>query len=79
MEVLEAESYLHEEGLNCRTIYRFTVDDNIKDDDGRTEKVVGHFEKVNGISKRLQRILLNNGVEKIRVQNYAACGKEVKP
>lgn len=79
MEVLEAVSYSHESGLDCRTLYRFAVDDNIKDSDGKTKEVKGHFEKVYGISKRLQRILLNNGVEKSKVEYYAKAGKEDKP
>lgn len=70
MEVMEAESYIRGQGLTTRTIFRFTVDDNIYDSLGNVT-VKGHFEQVNGISKRLQRILLNNGAEKKNVDRYA--------
>lgn len=70
MEVMEAESFVRGQGLTTRTIFRFTVDDNIYDKDGKAT-VKGHFEQVNGISKRLQRILLNNGAEKKVVDRYA--------
>lgn len=69
MEVLEAERYSQEEGLKTRSLFKFCVDDNIEHKDG-TVKVKGHFEKVNGISKRLQRILLNNGAPKKIVEHY---------
>lgn len=78
MEVCEAVSYTQEKGLDCRTIYRFEVEDNILDENGKVVKVKGQFKKINGISKRLQRILSSNGVEKRIINQYAASGEERK-
>ena len=75
MEVLEGEKYVRGEGLVCRTIFRYCVDDNIEKKNG-TVKVIGHFERVEGISKRLQRILLNNGAPKKIVDSYMDLAKE---
>jgi pilus assembly protein CpaF len=70
MEVLEGERYSKEDGLICRTLYRYAVEDNIENKDGSV-KVIGHFERVHGISERLQRILLTNSAPKKLVDFYA--------
>jgi pilus assembly protein CpaF len=69
MEVLEGEQYIRGQGLKCHTLFQYVVEDNIEKTDGSVE-VIGHFEQVEGISPRFQRLLLNNGAPKKLVDKY---------
>jgi pilus assembly protein CpaF len=48
---------------NINTLYKYNVDDVIYNEDGKKE-VKGSFIKINSISKRLQKRLLENGMPK---------------
>ncbi|HEX2938378.1 MAG TPA: ATPase, T2SS/T4P/T4SS family [Ruminiclostridium sp.] len=73
MEVLEGVRFVRGKGLECRTLYSFDVEDNKENSDGSI-RVIGHFRRVNGISPRLVRHLLNNGAPKKLVDKYAMEG-----
>lgn len=73
MEVLEGVSYTREGGLNCRTLYRFDVEDTKKA--GKKIVVNGKHIKVSGISENLKRTLLDNGAERKIVEKYAVDGE----
>lgn len=51
-----------------QSIYSFNIYDNVTEN-GKI-RVKGKHERVNGISKHLQRILLNNGANRSDVENY---------
>jgi pilus assembly protein CpaF len=70
MEILEGEAYTHDKGLISRTLYRFAVEDNIRQSDGSI-KVIGQFERVRGISENLKSYLLDQGAPKKLVEQYA--------
>lgn len=47
--------------VNINTLYKFDIEKNIKDENGKI-KVIGEFKKVNNISKGLQEKLKMNGI-----------------
>lgn len=59
MEILQGNG-VHHGRAECSTLFRYVVDDNVADRDGKV-KVQGHFERCGVLSKRVARILLNNG------------------
>jgi len=59
MEITECE-ILPDGHRSIKTLYRYNVEDEITDDNGN-KKIVGNFEKVNNISKSLQKRLIDNG------------------
>lgn len=70
MEVLEGEQFTPQQGLICRTLYRFDTFDTIHHPDGGVE-VKGKHNRVSGISPNLQRLLLNSGASRAAVLEYA--------
>lgn len=67
MEVTECEIFPTGE-RKIRTLYKFNVSD-VLEVDGRKE-IVGAFEKVNSISKGLQKRLLENGMPKKMIEKF---------
>lgn len=75
LEVLEGERYDRERGVIGRTLYRYTVEENVLNED-ETTSVHGHFERVHGISEGFQRKLLNAGAPLKLVEKYAKEGAD---
>lgn len=65
MEISECEILPNEE-REIRTLYRYNITDNSMKDG----KIKGEFEKVNTISKSLQKRLLDNGMPEHLIQKY---------
>lgn len=71
MEIYEVEGYdiLSGEVIG-RTLFRYTVSDNIVDDQGMTTKTIGKHERVSSISNTLKIKLLENGARAKDVKLY---------
>lgn len=67
MEVTECEIFPTGE-RKIRTLYKFDVED-VKVVDGK-KQVIGEFKKVNNISERMQKRLLENGMPKNIIQKF---------
>lgn len=67
MEVTECEIFPTGE-REIRTLYKFDVED-VKEINGR-KQVIGEFKKVNSISDRLQKRLLENGMPKNMIEKF---------
>ncbi len=68
--IMEITECLIKEGGNreIRTLYKYNVTDNIEAD-GKI-KIIGYYEKVNDISKTMQRRLLENGMSKAELSKF---------
>jgi pilus assembly protein CpaF len=67
MEITECE--IEPDGTrNIRTLYKFNVTDN-NIVNGKL-KIIGEYEKVNDISKSLQKRLLENGMPRSILQKF---------
>ncbi|WP_129721374.1 ATPase, T2SS/T4P/T4SS family [Xylanivirga thermophila] len=67
MEVTECEIF-PTGGRKIRTLYKFDMED-VKEVDGK-KQVVGEFKKINNISDRMQKRLLENGMPKNMIQRF---------
>ncbi len=61
-EIIEGEDYINGV-LKYRVLFRYVVDDNSQVKNGKTV-IVGHFEKVQGISEKLRSEMVQNGAPK---------------
>lgn len=67
MEITEC--LIKEDGSrNIHTLYKFNVTDNV-DIEGKP-KIIGHYEKVNEISRAMQRRLMENGMTKTELSKF---------
>lgn len=67
MEITECEIFPTGE-RHIRTLYKFNVED-VLEIEGKKE-IIGEFQKINNISKGLQKRLLENGMPKNMIQNF---------
>ena len=62
VEIIEGEQFdPTTDKVIANVLYRYVVEDNEEDKDGNIVKVIGHFEKVNNMSKKLYARFLSNG------------------
>lgn len=62
VEIIEGEQFdPTTDKVIANVLYRYVVEDNEEDEEGNIVKVIGHFEKVNNMSKKLYERFLSNG------------------
>jgi len=74
-EIIEAEGFRGGK-LDYRSLYRYVVEDN-KEVDGKI-KIIGGFERGNGISDMLYASMLLNGAPRARLDKFREKPLEVK-
>lgn len=57
--------------VECNPLYKYVVEDNIADNNGKIIKVQGHFEKCNNISNELYNTFLLNGATRQTLAEFA--------
>ncbi len=62
-EIIEGEDYVNGV-LKYRVLFRYVVDDNSQVNANGKAVIVGHFEKVEGISEKLRNEMVQNGAPK---------------
>lgn len=66
-EIIEGEDFKDGKVI-YRTLFKYVVDDNVVQNNKKT--VIGHFERVNGISEALKNELMQNGMPKNMVNRF---------
>ena len=72
MEIIEGEDYRDGE-LVYRSLYKYHVEDNVTDEDGKTHVVGSHY-KIEDMSDALQKRLLDNGIPHKELQEFFHVG-----
>lgn len=72
MEIIEGADYRDGE-LVYRSLYKYHVEDNVTDEDGKTHVVGSHY-KIEDMSDALQKRLLDNGIPHKELQEFFHVG-----